>query len=75
MPKFLRLLAVLLFVVAVLASRPAAAFIPTCYDLPKVGYADPSWTYSHQCHEGTTIWYVFIDFRGNWYLVSSPILP
>jgi hypothetical protein len=76
MPKLLRLLAFLLFAVTVLANRPAAAFIPMCYDgLPKSAYADPSWQYSHQCYEGTTIWYVYIDLLGKWHLVSSTIQP
>jgi hypothetical protein len=78
MPKFLRLLAVLLFVATAFSAR-LAAFpqpIPMCYSyLPHYGYPDPSWTYSHQCYEGTTVWNVYIDFKGNWKLCSSNILP
>lgn len=76
MPKFLRSLAVPLFAVTTLATLPAAAqFIPTCYNLPKYQVAHPSWQYSHQCREGTTIWYVYIDSRGKWYLVSTNVPP
>lgn len=77
MPKSLRLLAAaLLFSLAALSALPAAANIPTCYsNLPKHSYPDPSWTYSHQCKEGSQIWYVYIDFRGRWHLTSSNILP
>ena len=75
MPKFLRSLAVPLFAAVTLAPLPAA-FIPTCYsNLPKHQVADPSWQYSHQCREGTTIWYVYIDFRGKWHLVSTNVPP
>jgi hypothetical protein len=78
MSKLLRLLAILLVLVTVSAVRSAAVpqNIPTCFsNLPHVGYPDPSWTYSHQCKEGTTIWYVYINFKGNWILCSSTILP
>jgi hypothetical protein len=78
MSKVLRPLAVLLLLASVFAARPAstAVFIPMCYsNLPHYGYPDPSWTYSHQCREGTQVWNVYIDFRGNWKLCSSTILP
>ena len=78
MPKLLRLIAALLFLVTVFAVRSSAIppNYPTCFsDLPHYGYPDPSWQYSHQCKEGTTIWYVYIDFRGKWKLCSSTILP
>jgi hypothetical protein len=76
MPKFLRSLAVPLFAAVTLASLPAAGFIPTCYsNLPKHQVADPSWQYSHQCREGTTIWYVYIDSLGRWHLVSTNVPP
>lgn len=76
MPKFLRLsVAVLLFAAAALTTRPAAANMPTCFNLPKYNYPSPFWQYSHQCHEGTQIWYVYIDFRGKWYLTSTNVLP
>jgi hypothetical protein len=78
MTKALRLLAVPLFAATLFAARPAATaqFIPMCYsNLPHYNYPDPSWTYSHQCKEGTKVWNVYIDFRGNWKLVGSTILP
>lgn len=66
------ILAAFLFV-----SMPASAapFIPTCYNLPKYQVADPSWQYSHQCRENTTIWYVYVKTTGQWVLVSTTIMP
>ncbi len=77
MLKRLYWLAVLVLLVAAFSIPPAtAAQIPMCYsDLPHYSYPDPSWTYSHQCYEGTRIWYVYVDFRGKWKLCSSTILP
>jgi len=77
MPKCLRWLAALAFLAVAFSVPPAAtAAIPMCYSgLPHYGYPDPSWTYSHQCYEGSTLWYVYIDFRGKWKLCSSTILP
>ena len=83
MAKLLRTLVVLLFVLGVSAARPAVAatcdYLVTCFDyLPQHQYADPSWVYSHQCCDlcnHTTIWYVYIDFRGRWHLVSTNIQP
>jgi hypothetical protein len=76
MPKLLRFFALLLFAAAIHAGRPADAAIPKCYsNLPYSSYPDPSWTYSHQCYEGTTLRYVYIDPLGRWHLVGSTILP
>ncbi|HKI04706.1 MAG TPA: hypothetical protein VKK31_22185 [Thermoanaerobaculia bacterium] len=84
MTKVLRTLIVLLFALVVIATRPAPAvsncdYLVTCFDyLPKQGYPDPSWQYSHVCcdlNNHSTIWNVYIDFRGKWHLVSSNILP
>lgn len=73
----LRTLALLTFAVTILTARSAASapFIPKCYNLPKYAYADSAWRYSHECHEGTVNWYVYIDSDGNWYLVGSRIMP
>ncbi|HEY0606935.1 MAG TPA: hypothetical protein VGD58_28710 [Herpetosiphonaceae bacterium] len=73
----MRLFAGLLLAATVFTARPATAaqFIPTCYNLPKHAYADPTWRYSHQCREGTTIWNVYIDTLERWHLVSSNIQP
>lgn len=77
MLKHLRWLAALSFLIAAFSIPPAVtAQIPMCFSgLPHYPYPDPAWTYSHQCKEGTTIWYVYIDFRGKWKLCSSNILP
>jgi hypothetical protein len=76
MTKLLRLPAVLVLAVTAFAARPAAAFVPLCYsNLPHHSSPDPSWTYSHQCREGSTTWYVYIDALGKWHLVGSTILP
>jgi hypothetical protein len=75
MRKLFYLSAALLLAVTVFAAAPASAIIPTCYNLPKSNYADPTWTYSHQCREGTQIWYVYIDSLGRWHLVSTTIMP
>lgn len=76
MPKLLRLFALLLFAAAIHAAHPASAAIPKCYSgLPYSAYPDPSWTYSHQCYEGTTLRYVYIDRLGRWRLVGSTIMP
>lgn len=68
---------------AVAATHPAPAqscdALVTCFDyLPKHGYPDPSWQYSHQCcdlENHTTVWYVYIDSGSQWHLVSSTIPP
>lgn len=73
MRKFLLSSAALLVAATVLTADLGA--MPTCFKLPKHNYADPSWTYSHQCHEGTRIWYVYIDSSGGWHLVSTTIQP
>jgi hypothetical protein len=81
MTKFLRLLAVVavLLLAVTFSTVPtatAAQFIPKCYSgLPYSPYPDPSWTYSHQCYQGSYIEYVYIDARGNWHLTSSTVLP
>lgn len=83
MTKTLRALAVLLFVFAAFAAQPASAAscsnLVTCFDyLPEYQTPNPLWTYSHQCcdlDDGTTVWNVYIDFRGKWFLVSSNIEP
>lgn len=75
MRKLVYLVAASLLAVTVFATGPAAAIIPTCYNLPKSNFADPSWTYSHQCREGTRIWYVYIDTSGQWHLVSTTVMP
>ena len=86
MPGLLRLLAVTAVTAAAVGVSPAAGWVqpqpfnpyslPTCNSpLPTAGYPDPSWTYSHQCHVGSTVWYVYVDFRGRWILVSSQIMP
>jgi hypothetical protein len=83
MTRLLLALTALLFAIGVFATQPAAATtcnnLVTCYAyLPEHQYADPSWTYSHQCcdlEDHTTIWNVYIDFRGRWHLVSSNIQP
>ena len=73
----LSLIVGLLLAANVFSARPtvAAQFIPTCYNLPKSQVADPSWQYSHQCREGTTTWYVYIDTLDRWHLVSTNVLP
>lgn len=73
----MRLFVGLLLAVAVFTAHPATAaqFIPTCYSLPKHQVADPTWRYSHQCREGTTIWNVYIDTLERWHLVSSGVQP
>jgi hypothetical protein len=83
MTRLLLALTVLLFAFGVFATQPAAAttcnHLVTCYAyLPKHPYPDPSWNYSHQCCDldnHTTVWNVYIDFRGKWHLVSSNIQP
>ena len=76
-------LALLPFAAGVFANQPAPAAtcsnLVTCYAyLPEHQYPDPSWQYSHQCcdlEDKTTIWNVYIDFRGRWHLVRSNIQP
>jgi hypothetical protein len=75
MEDHMRLVIGVLLAIIVFTAQPAAAFIPTCYNLPKSQVADPSWRYSHQCREGTTIWYVYIDSLERWHLVSTTIQP
>jgi hypothetical protein len=82
MTRLLLALTVLLFAFGVFATQPAAATcnnLVTCYAyLPEHSYPDPSWQYSHQCcdlEDHTTIWNVYIDFRGRWHLVGSNIPP
>ena len=80
----LRALTVLLFVFGVFGTQPAAAgptcdALVTCYGyLPEHQTANPAWRYSHQCcdlEDHTTIWNVYIDWRGKWHLVSTNIQP
>lgn len=76
MSKLLRLFALLLFAVTAQVARPADAAIPTCYsNLPHHQVADPTWRYSHQCREGTTLWYVYIDRLNRWHLVGTNVPP
>jgi hypothetical protein len=77
MEGYMRIIVGLLLAATVFTARPAVAaqFIPTCYNLPKSQVADPTWRYSHQCREGTTIWYVYIDSFERWHLVSTNIQP
>lgn len=83
MTRLLLALTILLFAFGVLATQPAAAstcdYLVTCYAyLPEHQYPQSSWQYSHQCcdlEDHTTIWNVYIDFRGRWHLVSSNIQP
>ena len=83
MTRLLLALTVLLFAFGVFAPQPAAAtscsYLVTCFAyLPEHSYPNSSWQYSHQCcdlEDGTTIWNVYIDFRGKWHLVSSTIPP
>lgn len=82
MTRSLLALTALLFAFGVFATQPAAAAcnnLVTCYAyLPEHSYPHPSWQYSHQCcdlEDHTTIWNVYIDFRGKWHLVSSNIQP
>ena len=73
----MRLIVGLLLAATVFAAGPAVAarFIPTCFNLPKFQVADPSWRYSHECREGTVIWYVYIDSMERWYLVGTTVQP
>jgi hypothetical protein len=83
MTRILRTLPFLLFGFGVLALPAVASAncdnLVTCFDyLPEHQTADPSWQYSHQCcdlQDHNTIWYVYIDFRGHWHLVSTNIQP
>ena len=83
MANLRRTLTFLLFAFGVLATRSATAqtcdYLVTCFDyLPEHQVAAPSWVYSHQCcdlQDHTTIWNVYVDFKGKWHLVSTSIPP
>ena len=78
MTKSLRTLAILLILLCAVAISPSrsAVFIPQCYSgIPYTPYPDSSWTYSHQCLQGSYVRYVYIDTLGKWHLTSSQILP
>jgi hypothetical protein len=74
--KFLRPLAVLLFVATAVYAVPRnpEAPPPICYDLPTCQNPDSSYTYSHECLQNGYVAYVWVDPLGNWCLYG-PILP
>lgn len=73
MPKFLRPLAVLLFVsAAAVSARPV--FIPMCYDLPTCTFRSGTWQPSHQCMQGTYVATVYVNETGDWCLYG-PVMP
>ena len=66
MSRFLRPLAVLLFVAAAAQARPV--FIPTCYTLPYCTFSPGTWHYSHQCMQNGYVMYVYANEVGDWCL-------
>jgi hypothetical protein len=77
MPKFLRLLAVLLFAGTALHAVPfpLPVNLPTCYDLPMCTFYPGTWHYSHQCMKDGFVMYVYEENQSGAWCLGGAEMP